>query len=80
MTSSVPVVILPPPYIRNIAEKLAIYVVRNGPEFEGKILEKERNNPRFSFLYSSDPFHPFYQKLLQEVREVGPGMMSAATD
>lgn len=74
MTSSVPVVIIPPPYIRNIAEKLALYVVRNGPEFEGKILEKERSNPRFSFLYSSDPYFSFYQKLLQEIREAGPGI------
>jgi splicing factor 3A subunit 1 len=65
-------IILPPPDIRTIIEKLAAYVVKNGAIFEEKILEKERQNPRFSFLYPSDPYHPYYQKRLYEYRQVGP--------
>ena len=66
-------IILPPPDIRTIIEKLAAYVVKNGAIFEEKIFEKERQNPRFSFLYPSDPYHPYYQKRLDEYRQVGPG-------
>ena len=65
-------VILPPSEIRLIIEKLAAYVVKNGPTFEDKILEKERHNPRFSFLYPNDPYHAYYQKRLEEYHKVGP--------
>lgn len=67
-------VILPPSEIRLIIEKLAAYVVRNGTTFEDKILEKERHNSRFSFLFPNDPYHPYYQRRLQEYYEVGIGM------
>lgn len=66
-------VVLPPSEIRVIVEKLAAYVVKNGPSFEDKILEKERHNPRFSFLYPNDPYHPYYQRRLQEYKDAGPG-------
>ncbi len=63
--------IVPPVEIRTIIEKLAPYVIRNGPSFEDKILEKERANPRFSFLYQNDPYHGYYRRRLDEYREVG---------
>jgi splicing factor 3A subunit 1 len=65
-------IILPPAEVRLIIEKLAAYVVKNGKSFEDKILEKERHNPRFSFLLANDPYFPFYQQRLQEYHKIGP--------
>lgn len=62
-------VVLPPKDIRAIVEKTAGYVARNGPAFEDRIREKERYNPKFSFLSANDAYHPFYAWRLEEVRE-----------
>ncbi|KOS21817.1 Pre-mRNA-splicing factor [Escovopsis weberi] len=61
-------VVLPPREIRNILEKTAGYVARNGAVFEDRIREKERSNPKFSFLNPSDAYHAFYQWRLDEIR------------
>ena len=66
-------VVLPPRDIRSIVEKTAVYVARNGAPFQDRIREKERHNPKFSFLSSNDAYHPFYAWRLDEVRE-GRGM------
>lgn len=62
-------VVLPPKDIRAIVEKTAGYVARNGPAFEDRIREKERHNPKFSFLSANDAYYPFYAWRLEEVRE-----------
>lgn len=62
-------IVLPPRDIRAIVEKTAGYVARNGAAFEDRIREKERHNPKFSFLSSNDAYHPFYTWRLEEVRE-----------
>ena len=62
-------VVLPPRDIRAIVEKTAGYVARNGPAFEDRIREKERHNPKFSFLSANDAYFPFYAWRLEEVQE-----------
>ncbi|PYH80759.1 Surp module [Aspergillus uvarum CBS 121591] len=62
-------VVLPPKDIRAIVEKTAGYVARNGPVFEDRVREKERNNPKFSFLNPDDAYGPFYQWRLTEIKE-----------
>ncbi|RAH43398.1 putative pre-mRNA splicing factor, partial [Aspergillus brunneoviolaceus CBS 621.78] len=62
-------VVLPPKDIRAIVEKTAGYVARNGPVFEDRVREKERNNPKFSFLNPDDAYGPFYQWRLIEIKE-----------
>ena len=62
-------IVLPPRDIRAIVEKTAGYVARNGAAFEDRIREKERHNPKFSFLSSNDAYYPFYAWRLEEVRE-----------
>ncbi|KAL5049856.1 hypothetical protein BDW71DRAFT_137907 [Aspergillus fruticulosus] len=62
-------VVLPPKDIRAIVEKTAGYVSRNGAVFEDRVREKERNNPKFSFLNSNDPYAPFYQWRLNEIKQ-----------
>jgi len=77
-------VVLPPKDIRAIVEKTAGYVARNGPAFEDRIREKEKHNPKFSFLSAKDAYYPFYAWRLEEVREgrgtaVSAGRISEAT-
>ena len=62
-------VVLPPRDIRAIVEKTAGYVARNGPTFEDRIRDKEKHNPKFSFLSANDAYFPFYAWRLEEVRE-----------
>ncbi|KAK5999021.1 Sorting nexin-3 [Cladobotryum mycophilum] len=61
-------VVLPPREIRNILEKTAGYVARNGVVFEERIREKEQANPKFSFLNPTDAYYAFYEWRLSEIR------------
>ncbi|XP_011494134.1 PREDICTED: splicing factor 3A subunit 1 [Ceratosolen solmsi marchali] len=69
--SSQPVVgiIYPPPEVRNIVDKTASFVARNGPEFESRIRQNELGNPKFNFLNVGDPYHTYYQHKVKEFKE-----------
>ncbi|KHG08295.1 hypothetical protein F383_34885 [Gossypium arboreum] len=43
-------IIHPPPDIRNIVDKTAQFVAKNGPEFEKRIIANNANNVKFNFL------------------------------
>ncbi|KAH8703820.1 Pre-mRNA splicing factor PRP21 like protein-domain-containing protein [Talaromyces proteolyticus] len=62
-------VVVPPKDIRAIVEKTAGYVARNGPIFEQRIREKEKSNPKFSFLSTGDAYEAFYLWRLNEIKE-----------
>ncbi|XP_052217771.1 splicing factor 3A subunit 1-like [Dreissena polymorpha] len=62
-------IIYPPPEVRNIVDKTASFVARNGPEFESRIRQNEQNNSKFNFLNSADPYHAYYQHKVKEFRE-----------
>ena len=62
-------IIYPPPEVRNIVDKTASFVARNGPEFEQRIKQNELNNPKFTFLNSGDPYHAYYQHRVVEIRD-----------
>lgn len=62
-------IIYPPPEVRNIVDKTASFVARNGPEFEQRIKQNEINNPKFTFLNSGDPYHAYYQHKVEEIRD-----------
>lgn len=64
-----PGVVLPPRDVRAIVEKTAGYVVRNGPVFEERIREKEKHNPKFSFLSPNDAYSAYYAWRLAEIKE-----------
>lgn len=70
-------VVLPPREIRNVLEKTAGYVARNGPVFEDRIRDKEQQNPKFSFLNPDDAYNAFYRWRLEEIR-AGRGTAVAA--
>lgn len=61
-------IIHPPPDIRNIVDKTAQFVAKNGLEFEKRIIANNANNAKFNFLSSSDPYHAYYQHRLTEFR------------
>ncbi|XP_005182034.1 splicing factor 3A subunit 1 [Musca domestica] len=62
-------IIYPPPEVRNIVDKTASFVARNGPEFEARIRQNELGNPKFNFLSSGDPYHAYYRHKVNEFRE-----------
>jgi splicing factor 3A subunit 1 len=62
-------IVLPPKDIRAIVEMTAGYVGRNGTVFEDRLREKEKHNPKFSFLSPNDAYSAFYLWRLNEVRE-----------
>ncbi|CAE6520816.1 unnamed protein product [Rhizoctonia solani] len=63
--------IYPPPDIRTIIDRTAAFVARsaNPVQFEEKIRESQRNEPKFSFLNSADPYHAYYRHRIQKVEE-----------
>ncbi|XP_073977010.1 SR-related CTD associated factor 6 [Rhodnius prolixus] len=58
----------PPPdtELRNIIDKLAQFVARNGPEFEQMTKNKQKGNPKFSFLFGGDYYHYYQYKVTTE--------------
>ncbi|KAL5331019.1 hypothetical protein ACEPPN_000546 [Leptodophora sp. 'Broadleaf-Isolate-01'] len=70
-------VVLPPREIKAILEKTAGYVARNGHVFEDRIREKEKHNPKFSFLSPNDSYNAYYLWRLSEIKE-GRGTAVAA--
>ena len=52
--------------LRNIIDKLAQFVARNGPEFEHMTKEKQRDNPRFYFLFGGEYFNYYQYRVTTE--------------
>jgi calcium homeostasis ER protein len=46
--------------LKNIIDKLANFVARNGPEFEQMTMNKQRDNPKFQFLFGGE-WHAYYK-------------------
>ncbi|KAL7992848.1 hypothetical protein Chor_017104 [Crotalus horridus] len=65
---------LPPPpedqELRNVIDKLAQFVARNGPEFEKMTMEKQKENPKFSFLFGGDFYGYYKYKLTLEQQQL----------
>ncbi|KAF5737925.1 splicing factor 3A subunit 1 [Tripterygium wilfordii] len=61
-------IIHPPPDIRNIVDKTAQFVAKNGPDFEKRIIASNAHNAKFNFLSPTDAYHTYYQHRLSEFR------------
>ena len=61
-------IIYPPPEVKNIVDKTAGFVARNGIEFEQRIKQNEINNPKFNFLNPGDPYHAYYKHKVVLIR------------
>ncbi|CAG0893723.1 unnamed protein product, partial [Cyprideis torosa] len=62
-------IIYPPPEVRNIVDKTASFVARNGPEFESRIRQNEINNPKFNFLNPGDPYNAYFKHKVKDFIE-----------
>ena len=61
-------IVHPPADVRNIVDKTAQFVAKNGPEFENRIIANNAGNVKFNFLNASSPYHAYYQHRLSEFR------------
>ncbi|KAH9946294.1 Pre-mRNA splicing factor PRP21 like protein-domain-containing protein [Epithele typhae] len=61
--------ILPPPEIKSVIDRTATFVARsaNPPQFEEKIRENQRQDPKFAFLNPADPYHAYYRHRMDKV-------------
>ncbi|KAI0747909.1 Pre-mRNA splicing factor PRP21 like protein-domain-containing protein [Daedaleopsis nitida] len=62
--------ILPPPEIKSVIDRTASFVARsaNPPQFEEKIRENQRQDPKFAFLNPADPYHAYYRHRMDKVK------------
>eukprot|EP01121_Diplochlamys_sp_Union-15-3_P022121 TRINITY_DN9320_c0_g1_i1.p1 TRINITY_DN9320_c0_g1~~TRINITY_DN9320_c0_g1_i1.p1 ORF type:complete len:683 (-),score=164.86 TRINITY_DN9320_c0_g1_i1:23-2071(-) len=61
-------IFVPPPEVKNIIDKTAEFVARNGANFEAKIKKHEVDNPRFAFLKVGNPHYAYYQQKVRDIR------------
>jgi splicing factor 3A subunit 1 len=65
-------IIRPPPEIRAVADKTALFVAKNGRAFEQRILNSDKGQtPKFAFLHESSPFHAYYEDRIIFYQEGG---------
>jgi splicing factor 3A subunit 1 len=70
--------VLPPKEVRGNIEKTADFFARR-PEMKDKMLAKNANDPRFSFLQPEDSYNPYFEWRLKENAEGRGISQSAAT-
>lgn len=65
-------IIRPPPDIRAVADKTALFVSKNGRAFENRILNSEKGQtPKFAFLHENSPFHAYYEDRIKFYQDGG---------
>jgi len=52
--------------LRTIIDKLAVFVARNGPDFEQMTKTKQKDNPKFEFLFGGRYFDYYLRKVSAE--------------
>ena len=52
-----------------VIDRTATFVARsaNPPQFEEKIRENQRQDPKFAFLNPADPYHAYYRHRMEKV-------------
>ena len=65
-------IIRPPPDIRVVAERTAMFVAKNGRAFESRILNSAKGKtPKFAFLQPTSPFHAYYEDRIMHFESGG---------
>ncbi|XP_016483063.1 SUPPRESSOR-OF-WHITE-APRICOT/SURP RNA-binding domain containing protein 1-like isoform X2 [Nicotiana tabacum] len=59
------------PELQKRIDKLIEYAVKNGPEFEAMIREKQQDNPAYSFLFGGEGHYYYRYKLWMSTRPPG---------
>jgi len=72
-SSAAPSAVIPPaptdPDMKNIIDKLAAYIVKSGPQFEDVTKERQKGNPKFSFLHEGGEYYDYYKYRIFEARQ-----------
>lgn len=72
-------IIYPPPELRNIVDKTAHFVARNGTELESRIRQHEAGNPKFDFLKPQNPYNAYYLHKVMEFTEKPDAQLDIVT-
>ncbi|KAJ3088059.1 hypothetical protein HK102_009654, partial [Quaeritorhiza haematococci] len=73
--------IAPPPEELVVIDKMAAYIAKNPPEFADMLKERQRNNPKFRFLFPGGEHHEYFQWKVFQLRatpENAPGFTPGA--
>ena len=57
---------VPPDDILQTIDKLVRWILKSGRDFEKKVKERQRNDPRFDFLLPWSPYNAFYRQMLED--------------
>jgi hypothetical protein len=52
-----------------VVDKTAKFVARLGQDFEKRIFENEKNNPKFGFLQPTGSYHNYYMQRIAHFRQ-----------
>mmetsp|Transcript_13833 Transcript_13833/g.29069 ORF Transcript_13833/g.29069 Transcript_13833/m.29069 type:complete len:703 (+) Transcript_13833:227-2335(+) len=65
-------IIRPPPDIRVVADRTAMFVAKNGRAFESRIVGSAKGKtPKFAFLQTTSPFHAYYEDRIRHFESGG---------
>lgn len=65
-------IIRPPPDIRVVADKTAMFVAKNGRAFESRIIGSAKGKtPKFAFLQQTSPFNAYYEDRIKHFQSGG---------
>ncbi|CAI2178913.1 13941_t:CDS:2, partial [Funneliformis geosporum] len=73
-------IVVPPPDLKVIVDKMSAYVAKNGQSLEAKVREKHIDDPRFSFLLPWNEFHPYYKQKIQDEKSTCESMEKDSVD
>ena len=74
-------IIRPPPDIRVVADRTAMFVAKNGRAFESRILGSAKGKtPKFAFLQTSSPFHAYYEDRIKHFESGADDEKKSETD
>jgi splicing factor 3A subunit 1 len=61
----------PPTQFIAVIDRTALFVARsaNPPQFEERVWEGQRSDPKFSFLNPADPYHGYYRHKMEKVAQ-----------
>lgn len=60
--------IIPPSELQLVIDKTAVYVAKNGTDFEARLCLRKKNDARFEFLEPTSEFHQYYVFKVNESR------------
>jgi splicing factor 3A subunit 1 len=64
-------VILPPPIVREIIDRTAGFIAKNGRSYEERIARSAPGTIKFAFLSETHPYHDYYEQTIVKLKAEG---------